>query len=702
MPIAPPSIDLNTAIATLRTQFFWGAGSITFSIPTAGSSWPGYSAGTEPFDASYSTLSASLAAQFRLAIQRWDDLIARSFVEVAEPAGRGDIRVALTTMTGTSAGAWGYANFPPYQGGASSPVPGDIWISSGVASGTFAPGTYDFQATMHELGHTLGLEHPFEASPPLTAQYDNYRYSIMSYTAPADSTLLVFSSTSGGGIQYVTRNVSFVTPALFDIAAVQSVYGADPTTRVGNSVYTWSQSVAQFEVVYDAGGVDSFDLSGHTRPSNLDLRPGAFSSVDIYSKAAQIEAAVAQFGEGFRNFITNSINTRGTFTWENNVGIAYGTIIENALLGSGNDTAIGNDADNVLTGNAGNDTLDGGKGIDTARYSGLRANYTITRNAGGTVTVADARGGSPEGSDTLAKMEWAQFSNTRVWIGGQKKQDLNNDATSDVLLRNGAGIIANWVIANGSITGGGAIANTPGYSIAGTGDFNGDGTSDMLLVDGVGVVTNIGFANGAISGAATVSGTSGFGVVGTGDFNGDGTSDVLLENAAGVIAEWIFGNGVITGGSAIANAPGYTVAATGDFNGDGTSDFLLANAAGVVTNITMQNGTITNFAAIGSLQGFSIAGTGDFNGDGTSDILLQNAGGVVAEWLMGNGVITGGGAIANAPGYTVVATGDYNGDGTSDFLLNNGAGIITNLFMQNGAISGSSLLGSTSGFSVQA
>ena len=38
---------------------------------------------------------------------------------------------------------------------------------------------------------------------------------------------------------------------------------------------------------------------------------------------------------------------------ENNIGIAYGAVIENAIGGHGNDQINGNQVDNVLTGNGG-------------------------------------------------------------------------------------------------------------------------------------------------------------------------------------------------------------------------------------------------------------------------------------------------------------------------------------------------------------
>ncbi len=120
MPLSPSPLDLASAIATLDSPFFWSAGPISFSIPTAGSTWPGYAATTEPFNANYGVLSAPLATQFRLAIQRWDELIARSFVEKAEPGDRGDIRVALTDVDTGFPGTWGYAYSPAFQGGIAS------------------------------------------------------------------------------------------------------------------------------------------------------------------------------------------------------------------------------------------------------------------------------------------------------------------------------------------------------------------------------------------------------------------------------------------------------------------------------------------------------------------------------------------------------------------------------------------------------
>ena len=54
----------------------------------------------------------------------------------------------------------------------------------------------------------------------------------------------------------------------------------------------------------------------------------------------------------------------------NNMTIAVGTIIENAITGGGNDQLIGNSAGNILSGNGGNDTLYSGEGGADGMYGG--------------------------------------------------------------------------------------------------------------------------------------------------------------------------------------------------------------------------------------------------------------------------------------------------------------------------------------------
>ena len=103
----------------------------------------------------------------------------------------------------------------------------------------------------------------------------------------------------------------------------------------------------------------------------------------------------------------------------------FGTVdqlisIENAIGSRLNDEIIGSDDANNMQGDRGNDLfegaggndfIDGQAGEDTARYAGAFSAYAVTIGSG-TVTVT-ANSGS-EGQDTLANVEFLQFSDRRI------------------------------------------------------------------------------------------------------------------------------------------------------------------------------------------------------------------------------------------------------------------------------------------------
>ncbi|KAB0266530.1 Calx-beta domain-containing protein [Microvirga brassicacearum] len=87
------------------------------------------------------------------------------------------------------------------------------------------------------------------------------------------------------------------------------------------------------------------------------------------------------------------------------------------LSGTGNASAnmlLGNRGANRLAGAQGSDVLDGGAGLDTAVFSGAKANYAFADNGDGSITVTDLIG--QDGSDTLSNMEWAEFADGTISI----------------------------------------------------------------------------------------------------------------------------------------------------------------------------------------------------------------------------------------------------------------------------------------------
>ena len=96
---------------------------------------------------------------------------------------------------------------------------------------------------------------------------------------------------------------------------------------------------------------------------------------------------------------------------QHNVTISDGS---NAVASSGNDIIFGGSANDIITGGGGNDILNGGGGTNTAVYSGIFNDYSFTQNADGSVTVADLREGSPDGTDTDINIQNFQFGDGLV------------------------------------------------------------------------------------------------------------------------------------------------------------------------------------------------------------------------------------------------------------------------------------------------
>lgn len=392
-----------------RSGFAWDAGELKDGVLTYGFYDGPHTTGiyNNPHEAAetygYSPLTAEQQDAARLALGYWDDLIPISFREQSNGQGNWDMAFASTT-TGPGQ-AWAYLPHGDAYGSKYQHIQGDVWVNPGPVSGVqLTSGFYGLQTFTHEIGHALGLSHPgdYDASDdtPLTydlADYyqDSRQYTVMSYWDAYET-----------GAQHIDWNLMrFVyssTPLVHDIAAIQEIYGVDTTTRTGDTVYgfNWSADLADrpaFQIgpnelapvftIWDAGGKDTLDLSGYSTPSFIDLNPGAFSSAggsETFLTLEQINANNAAAGLPARSqFLFDVYNngvegTNGGESWReiagvtnplmhDNISIAYGAWIENAVGGSGDDTIVGNAVGNRLTGGAGDDQFvfgsNGGKDV---------------------------------------------------------------------------------------------------------------------------------------------------------------------------------------------------------------------------------------------------------------------------------------------------------------------------------------------------
>ncbi|MFD1785973.1 M10 family metallopeptidase C-terminal domain-containing protein [Sphingomonas floccifaciens] len=329
----------------------------------------------------------------REAMQSWDDIVAVSFVETN--VNNADITFGNLANAPTTQA---YSRLPLDRifandavNAQSKEIAGDVWISASQQSNfRLDEGGYGLQTLTHEVGHSIGLSHPgaYNAAPGLSITYganaeyaqDTRAYTIMSY----------FEGSSISGTRHFDFHMSTTAyagvPLIHDIAAAQKIYGADMTTRTGDTVYGFNSNAgrdsydftktpAPIMAIWDAGGNDTIDASGYATNQLIDLAPGSLSNIggvtyDTAPSLAQVNAnralqglppvAQATYDANMAALKANPVV--GTLT--NNVGIAYGATIENAIGGSGNDTILGNSVDNILTGNAGNDMLAGGGGND--------------------------------------------------------------------------------------------------------------------------------------------------------------------------------------------------------------------------------------------------------------------------------------------------------------------------------------------------
>lgn len=250
-------------------------------------------------------------------------------------------------------------------------------VEWGVQNGTPSSGTRGYETLLHELGHALGLKHPFEGSTRLPTAEDNTANSIMSYTD------------TGG---------PYSTFGSYDVAALIWIYGGE---GLGGSLgvsttgkYIVGKSAS--DTITGGSGNDKFQgLAG-----NDTINGGTGNDTAIYS--------------GSRSSYTITVNN-GVYTVSSSAegsdsltSVEYAQFADQTVTLALIDTnayIAGTAGRDVLTGTTANDSIDGGGDTDTLTMSGTRSSYTVTKISSGWTVSSTA-----EGTDTLSNVERLRFS----------------------------------------------------------------------------------------------------------------------------------------------------------------------------------------------------------------------------------------------------------------------------------------------------
>jgi serralysin len=351
-------------ISALMSGYKWGSTTITYSFYSDAVFGGSYYGGEV-----VSEVSDQVKQNVRAIMAWYGTMLNLNFVEVAETSSK----IGLIRVMRSNGPSYAYAYYPSSDTMFS--VTGDVHLNPsydrlGDTNGFQNPaGEHGYLALIHEIGHALGLKHPFDGTPNLPADEDNHSHTVMSYGFPGESP---------------------GTPMGYDVMALQYLYGGK-AYRTANDGYLFDDgaidqyalggqlfinpSLLTKQVIWDSGGYNTIDLSGFAPdPSGyrLDLRPLGWLTTNA-------------------NYLTTYLNAGAV--------VGPGVSIQKLVNSGGNDTIYANADANLFSGYTssrvtGADTIYDADGADTIDLSGYTPAQVTQTASGNDLVLALGSNGS--------------------------------------------------------------------------------------------------------------------------------------------------------------------------------------------------------------------------------------------------------------------------------------------------------------------
>jgi len=519
-------------------------------------------------------------------------------------------------------------------------------VEWGSENANLAAGGQGYETLLHELGHMLGLKHPFDDSPNLPTAVDTTAYTLMSYT-------------------HVGGNASVF--AEYDIAALKWLYGGDGLAgTLGVNSTTGARWLA---------GTSSIDtLTGTTANDTLegdggnDILNGGSGTDTAYYNGARSAYAMAQVnattwtvtGAEGTDTLTNMEMLRftdGTISLSSLVADTTPPVVATLTVGSG-----ASNARPVFSG-----TTEAGAKVEV--FNGAVSLGTATANSSGAWTLTPAA--LADGAHTITAKATDAAGNTSA-ASTSRTVTVDTIAPAVPTLAVGTGVSSTRPAFSGVTEAGAKVEVFDGTVSLGTATANSSGAWSLTPSDLAGGAHSItAKATDAAGNTSAASAVQSVAIVSTDTTAPDAPT---LNIGTGSASNRPLFSGIAEAGSTVAVFDGASSLGTTTAGANGAWSFTPSVLANGSHNITAKaTDAAGNASAASAAKAVTIASTLNLSGATGADTLTASAGNNYIDGGAGTDTVAFSG---NRTGFTIAKTStgftvtDTVGTGGADQLLN--------------------------------